>query len=93
MDGLMMMKKFGDRLREAEKQLSRLEKRAKTLAEKQAVSDTERESLQQQITAAQEAISGAQEDRESLLGEKLDPSQLRGRHRSAERGSGQEGRA
>lgn len=69
MDALALMKGFGDKLKDAERELTRLEKRAKTLRDKHDVAEAERESLEQQIQAAQEAISGAQGDRESLLGE------------------------
>jgi hypothetical protein len=69
MDALELMKGFADKLRAAEKELTRLEKRAKTLSEKHDVAEAERASLEDQIQAAQEAITAAQDDREGLLEE------------------------
>ena len=65
MDVLTLMKRFGDKLRAAEKELARLEKRAKTLAEKHATVEAERESIEGQIYVremAREAAQGAMEE-------------------------------
>ena len=69
MDVQALMKGFADKLRESEKELTRLEKKTEKLREKHDAAEAERESLQQQMEAAQEAITAAQDDRESLLGE------------------------
>lgn len=69
MDVLALMKGFAEKLRDAEKELARLEKRAGTLRDKHDVAEAERESIGQQLAAAEKAIEDARSDREALLAE------------------------
>lgn len=67
MDAIALMKGFSDKLKDSEKELSRLEKRAKTLAEKQATADTEREGIEAQINARELATEASRGTMDGLF--------------------------